>query len=113
MGWWLNRHRLKSAIDQIRGRKWRVQVYAALPVVAGLSDIVLASPVTVVFHHFGGTEGAAGPQQPGLTDSGSSSKAGRDTSEYREHNALQTPPLIIPTSPRWRGRSSRQILYRF
>ena len=28
------RHRLKSAIEQIRGRKWHVQVYAALPVVA-------------------------------------------------------------------------------
>lgn len=70
------RHRLKSAIEQIRGRKWHVQVYAALPVVAGLSDIVLASPVPVVFDHFGGAQGAAGLQQPGfdrllkLVDSG-------------------------------------------
>ena len=60
------RHRLKSAIEQIRGRKWHVQVYAALPVVAGLSDIVLASPVPVVFDHFGGAQGAAGLQQPGF-----------------------------------------------
>ena len=60
------RHRLKSAIQQIRDRKWHVQVYAALPVIAGLSDIVLASPVPVVFDHFGGAQGAAGLKQPGF-----------------------------------------------
>jgi predicted TIM-barrel fold metal-dependent hydrolase len=37
-----------------------------LPVIAGLSDIVLASPVPVVFDHFGGAQGAAGFQQPGF-----------------------------------------------
>ena len=60
------RHRLKSAIEQIRGRKWHVQVYAALPVIAGVTDIALASPVPVVFDHFGGAQGAAGLQQPGF-----------------------------------------------
>src|SRR5215475_7275685 len=29
------RHRLKSAIEQIQGRGWHVQVYVALPVIAG------------------------------------------------------------------------------
>ena len=60
------RDRLKSAIEQIQGRKWHVQVYAALPVVAGLSDLVMASPVPVVFDHFGGALGAGGLQQPGF-----------------------------------------------
>src|SRR5215469_6846151 len=60
------RHRLKSAIQQIRDRNWHVQVYAALPVIAGVSDIVLASPVPVVLDHFGGAQGASGLQQPGF-----------------------------------------------
>jgi predicted TIM-barrel fold metal-dependent hydrolase len=60
------RNRLKSAIQQIRDRKWHVQVYAALPVIAGLSDIVLESQVPVVFDHFGGAQGAAGLPQPGF-----------------------------------------------
>jgi predicted TIM-barrel fold metal-dependent hydrolase len=60
------RRRLKSAIEQIEGRKWHVQVYADLPVIAGLSDLVLASPVPVVFDHFGGAKAAAGLQQPGF-----------------------------------------------
>jgi predicted TIM-barrel fold metal-dependent hydrolase len=60
------RHRLKAALEQIQGRKWHVQVYAALPVIAGLSDLVMASPVPVVFDHFGGATAAAGLQQPGF-----------------------------------------------
>ena len=60
------RHRLESAIEQIQGRKWHVQIYAALPVVAVLSDLVVASPVPVVFDYFGGAQGAAGLQQPGF-----------------------------------------------
>src|SRR5579863_3700716 len=60
------RHRLKSAIEQIQGRRWHVQVYAALSVIARLSDLVMASPVPVVFDHFGGAKGAAGLQQPGF-----------------------------------------------
>jgi len=60
------RQRLKSAIEKIQGRKWHVQVYAALPVIAGLSDLVLASPVLVVFDHLGGAKAALGLQQPGF-----------------------------------------------
>jgi predicted TIM-barrel fold metal-dependent hydrolase len=60
------RHRLESALEQIQGRKWHVQIYAALPVIAGLSDLVLASPAPVVFDHFGGANGAAGLQQSGF-----------------------------------------------
>jgi predicted TIM-barrel fold metal-dependent hydrolase len=60
------RHRFKSTIKQIQGRKWHIQVYAALSVVAGLSDQVLASPVQVVFDHFGGAKASLGLQQPGF-----------------------------------------------
>jgi len=60
------RRRLKSAIEQIQGRKWCVQIYAALPVIQGLSDLILASPVPVVLDHFGGAKAALGVQQPGF-----------------------------------------------
>jgi predicted TIM-barrel fold metal-dependent hydrolase len=60
------RRRLKSVVEQIQGRKWHVQIYAALPVIAGLSDLILASPVPVVLDHFGGAKAALGPQQPGF-----------------------------------------------
>jgi predicted TIM-barrel fold metal-dependent hydrolase len=60
------RRRLKSAIQQIQGRNWHVQIYAALPVIAGLSDPILASPVPVVLDHFGGAKAALGLHQPGF-----------------------------------------------
>src|SRR5262249_29162872 len=60
------RQRFKSAIEQIQDRKWHIQVYAALPVIAGLSDLVLAAPVPVVFDHFGGARAAFGLQQSGF-----------------------------------------------
>jgi predicted TIM-barrel fold metal-dependent hydrolase len=60
------RHRFRSAIEQIQGRKWHVQIYAALPVIAGLNDLILASPVPLVFDHFGGAKAALGLQQPGF-----------------------------------------------
>jgi predicted TIM-barrel fold metal-dependent hydrolase len=59
-------HRFKSAIDQIQARKWHVQLYAALPVIARLTELVLASPVPVVFDHFGGAKAALGLQQTGF-----------------------------------------------
>lgn len=60
------RRHFKSAIEQIQDRKWHVQIYAALPVIAGLAELILASPVPVVFDHFGGAKGALGVQQPGF-----------------------------------------------
>jgi predicted TIM-barrel fold metal-dependent hydrolase len=60
------RGRLKSAIEQIQGRKWHVQIYAALPVIAGVMDLLHASPVPVVFDHFGGAKAALGLRQPGF-----------------------------------------------
>jgi len=60
------RRRLKSAMEQIQGRKWHVQIYAALPVIAGLSDLIPASPIPVVLDHFGGAKAALGLQQPGF-----------------------------------------------
>jgi predicted TIM-barrel fold metal-dependent hydrolase len=60
------RLRLKSTIEQMQGRQWHVQIYAALPMIAGLSDLILASPVPVVLDHFGGAKAALGLQQPGF-----------------------------------------------
>ena len=60
------RRRFNSAIEQIQGRKWHIQIYAALPVIAGLAELILASPVPVVFDHLGGAKAALGPQQPGF-----------------------------------------------
>src|SRR5580704_3020752 len=94
------RDRLKSAIEQIQGRKWHVQVYAALPVIAGLSDLVLSSPVPVVFDHFGGAKGAAGVQQPGFDKLLQLVRSGKGyvkiSGAYRASNSATDYPNMVP-----------------
>jgi predicted TIM-barrel fold metal-dependent hydrolase len=60
------RRRLQEGIARIRDRGWHVQIYTQPDVIAAISDLVLASPVPVVFDHFGGAIAARGLQQPGF-----------------------------------------------
>ncbi len=64
----LGRRRLEEAVDRVKGRNWHIQMYAALPIISGIKDLVQASPVPVVFDHFGGAETVKGLQQPGWSD---------------------------------------------
>jgi predicted TIM-barrel fold metal-dependent hydrolase len=43
-------------------------MYAKLAVISGIKDLVLTSPVPVVFDHFGGAQAALGLEQPGFSD---------------------------------------------
>ncbi len=62
------RQRFGVAINRIKGRNWHLQIYTGAALIPDLKDLVLASPVPVVFDHFGGIEAALGPEQPGLAD---------------------------------------------
>jgi predicted TIM-barrel fold metal-dependent hydrolase len=109
------RRQLKSAIEQIQGREWHVQVYAALPVIAGLSDLVLTSPVPVVFDHFGGAKGGAGPQQPGfdkLLDLVGSGKAYvKISGAYRGSNEAPDYPDMAPLARALIAANPQRILW--
>ncbi|MFH0296749.1 amidohydrolase family protein [Bradyrhizobium sp. 31Argb] len=62
------RARLTSGIDRVKARGWHVQVYTNLPLIPAVKDLVAASPVPVVFDHFGGAQAALGVEQPGFPD---------------------------------------------
>jgi predicted TIM-barrel fold metal-dependent hydrolase len=49
-------------------RRWHVQLNTNLAIITALKDLVAASPVPVVFDHFGGAKAALGPHQPGFAD---------------------------------------------
>jgi predicted TIM-barrel fold metal-dependent hydrolase len=109
------RHRLTSAIEQIQGRKWHVQIYAALPVVAGLSDLVLASTVPVVFDHFGGAKAAAGLRQPGfekllqLVESGKAYV--KISAAYRASSSAPDYPDLAPLAHALIAANPQRILW--
>jgi predicted TIM-barrel fold metal-dependent hydrolase len=64
----LGRRRFQASVDRAKGRNWHIQMYVALPIISGIKDLVQASPVPVVFDHFGGAQASEGLRQPGFAD---------------------------------------------
>jgi predicted TIM-barrel fold metal-dependent hydrolase len=64
----LARKRFQDAAARMQRRNWHVQMYTNLAVIGSIKDLVAASPVPVVFDHFGGAQGALGVEQPGFSD---------------------------------------------
>jgi predicted TIM-barrel fold metal-dependent hydrolase len=64
----IGRQRFQAAVERMKGRGWHVQMFTALAMISAIKDLVAASPVTVVFDHFGGAQAKRGPAQPGFAD---------------------------------------------
>jgi predicted TIM-barrel fold metal-dependent hydrolase len=62
------RQRFQAALPRMASRNWHIQIYTTLPVIVGIKEAVAASPVPVVFDHFGGAQAALGTPQPGFAD---------------------------------------------
>jgi predicted TIM-barrel fold metal-dependent hydrolase len=62
----LGRRRFTAAVARIRDRKWHIQMFTQLSVIAALQKEIAASPVPVVFDHFGGAQAAGGTSQAGF-----------------------------------------------
>jgi predicted TIM-barrel fold metal-dependent hydrolase len=60
------RQRLKTAIERCQGRGWHIEFHGKLPDVENIQDQLMASPVPVIFDHFGGAQPALGLDQPGF-----------------------------------------------
>ena len=64
----VGRQRFQSAVERMKSRNWHVQMYTSLAMISAIKDLVAASPVPVVFDHFGGARAELGPQQPGFAE---------------------------------------------
>ena len=62
------RQRFQAAVPRMKSRNWHIQMYTSLAIILGLKDLLQASPVPVVFDHFGGAQAALGLGQPGFPD---------------------------------------------
>jgi predicted TIM-barrel fold metal-dependent hydrolase len=62
----LARKAFHSAVERVADRKWHIQIYTRLPVIASLHEDISAAPVPVVFDHFGGARASLGTSQPGF-----------------------------------------------
>jgi predicted TIM-barrel fold metal-dependent hydrolase len=64
----VGRPRFLAAVERVKNRNWHIQLYTGLPMISALKDSFAASPVPVVFDHFGGAQAALGVDQPGFAD---------------------------------------------
>lgn len=64
----VGRPRFQAAVERVKARGWHIQLFTSLPMITAIKDLVAASPVPVVFDHFGGAQAELGPAQPGFAD---------------------------------------------
>ena len=64
----VGRARLQAGIERVKARGWHVQLYTSLAMITALKDAFAASPVPIVFDHFGGAQATLGVEQPGFSD---------------------------------------------
>jgi predicted TIM-barrel fold metal-dependent hydrolase len=64
----VGRQRFQAAVERMKARGWHIQMYTNLAMISAIKDLVAASPVTLVFDHFGGAQAELGVEQPGFAD---------------------------------------------
>jgi len=64
----VGRPRFQAAVERVKNRNWHIQIFTSLAMISAVKDLVAASPMPVVFDHFGGAQGELGPEQPGFAD---------------------------------------------
>jgi predicted TIM-barrel fold metal-dependent hydrolase len=64
----VGRQRFQAAVERVRTRGWHIQMFTDLSMISAIKELVAASPVPVVFDHFGGAQAELGAEQPGFAD---------------------------------------------
>jgi predicted TIM-barrel fold metal-dependent hydrolase len=64
----VGRQRFQTAVERMKNRGWHIQMYTNLAMISAIKDLVAASPVMLVFDHFGGAQAELGVEQPGFAD---------------------------------------------
>ena len=89
--------RFVVAAERVKRRNWHIQLNTTLPVIADMKDTLAASPVPLVFDHYGNADEERGVGQPGFSDLVNLVKSGKAyvkisvTAGPRQNYAYFTP----------------------
>ncbi len=89
--------RFVVAAERVKRRNWHIQLNTTLPVIAAMKDTLAASPVPLVFDHYGNADEERGVGQPGFSDLVNLVKSGKAyvkisvTAGPRQNYAYFTP----------------------
>jgi predicted TIM-barrel fold metal-dependent hydrolase len=96
----VTRPRFTAAVERMKARGWHVQLYTNPEMISALKDLAMASPVPVVFDHFGGAQAALGLEQPGFADLVDLVKRGKAyvkiCGAYRASKLAPDYPDVVP-----------------
>lgn len=109
------RQRLQRAIEQAKSRNWHVQIYTSTPVIGAIKETVAASPVPVVFDHFGGAQTELGLEQPGFPELIELVRAGhahvKISGAYRASKLAPDYPDVAPLARALIAANPERILW--
>ena len=111
----LARKAFHSAVERVAGRKWHIQIYTRLPVIASLHEEIVAAPVQVVFDHFGGAKASLGTGQAGfdtMLDLVHSGKAYvKISGAYRSSDKAPDYPDVAPLAKALIAANAERIVW--
>ena len=94
------RRLFQSSLDRVRNLKWHIQIFTNLSVITGIKDLIEASPVPVVFDHFGGAQASLGTTQPGWVDLVDLIRSGKAYVKLSAAYRISARPPDYPDVPR-------------
>ena len=83
------RPRFQKAAERVKPLNWHIQIFTNLAMISAIKDLIAASPVPVVFDHFGGAEPERGVDQPGFAEFVELVRSGK---AYVKISITGTPP---------------------
>jgi predicted TIM-barrel fold metal-dependent hydrolase len=109
------RQRFQTAVDRMKARGWHIQIYTNPAMIAAIKDMVAASPVPVVFDHFGGAQATHGVEQPGFMDLLELMKSGKAyvkiSGGYRASKVGPDYPDVAPLAEALIGTNPDRIVW--
>jgi predicted TIM-barrel fold metal-dependent hydrolase len=107
--------RFQAAVERVKARGWHVQLFTSLAMIPAIRDLVAASPVPVVFDHFGGALAELGVDQPGFADLLALVKSGKAyvkiSGAYRASKLAPDYPDAAPLARALIAANSNRIVW--
>lgn len=111
----MGRPRFQAAVERVKARGWHVQLFTSPAMISAIKDLVAASPVPVVFDHFGGALAERGAAQPGFSDLLDLVKSGKAyvkiSGGYRASKLAPDYPDVVPLARALIAANSDRIVW--
>jgi predicted TIM-barrel fold metal-dependent hydrolase len=111
----VGRRRFQAVLERVKPHDWHIQMFTGLAMVSAIKDLVAASPVPVVFDHFGGAVAELGPGQPGFADLEELVRSGKAyvkiSGAYRASKLAPDYPDVAPFARALIAANSERIVW--